>query len=159
MKEEQQSLTTVGENEGNQLLIAGGNYRIILSGNQTKGEYAVIEMTVPPGAGPNPHAHPDIEETFFVLEGEVSFKSDAGNYVAKTGSMIKIDKSGLVHSFKNLSDKPAKLLCTVFPAGLEDLFQELADFDPSLPLPEKMAAMKALADKYGNKMYPPDYFE
>ena len=83
MKEEQQSLTTVGENEGNQLLIAGGNYRIILSGNQTKGEYAVIEMTVPPGAGPNPHAHPDIEETFFVLEGEVSFKSDAGKLRCK----------------------------------------------------------------------------
>ena len=73
--------------------------------------------------------------------------------------MIKIDKGGLVHSFKNLSNKPAKLLCTVFPAGLEDLFQELADFDPSMPLPEKMAVMKALADKYGNKMYPPDYFE
>ncbi len=55
------------------LSIAGGSYRIVLSGAQTNGEFAIIEMTVPPGAGANPHAHPNIVETFMVLEGEVTF--------------------------------------------------------------------------------------
>ncbi|WP_431242248.1 hypothetical protein ACQ9BO_20470 [Flavobacterium sp. P21] len=57
-------IITVDETQGHKLNIAGGNYRIVISGKETNGEYAVIEMSVPPGAGPNPHAHADFTETF-----------------------------------------------------------------------------------------------
>ena len=154
-------IITVNETEGQKLKIAGGNYRIIISGKQTNGEYAVIEMSVPPGAGPNPHAHPDFTETFFVLEGEVSFKPELGSYVAKTNSFVNIPKGGIVHGFKNLSDKPAKLLCTVSPAGLDDLFVEMTTYmetnkDNETTTKEKV---NSIFEKYGQKMFLENYLD
>ena len=154
-------IIAVNETEGQKLKIAGGNYRIIISGKQTNGEYAVIEMSVPPGAGPNPHAHPDFTETFFVLEGEVSFKSELGSYVAKTNSFVNIPKGGIVHGFKNLSDQPAKLLCTVSPAGLDDLFVEMTTYmetnkDNEITTKEKI---NSIFVKYGQKMFPENYLD
>ncbi|WP_337966469.1 cupin domain-containing protein [uncultured Flavobacterium sp.] len=155
-------ITTVDETEGQKLNIAGGNYRIIISGKQTNGEYAVIEMSVPVGAGPNPHAHPDFAETFFVLEGEVSFKSELGSYVAKKNSFVNIPKGGIVHGFKNLSDKPAKLLCTVTPAGLDDLFEEMSNYMETASLNdelEKKENINAIFKKYGQTLYPESYLD
>ncbi|MEZ0130158.1 cupin domain-containing protein [Flavobacterium sp. LBUM151] len=155
-------IITVNETEGQKLKIAGGNYRIIISGKQTDGEYAVIEMSVPPGAGPNPHAHADFTETFFVLEGEVSFKSELGSYIAKQHSFVNIPKGGIVHSFKNLSDQPAKLLCTVTPAGLDDLFEEMAMYMETAPLDDetnKKEKITSIFEKYGQTMYPENYLD
>jgi quercetin dioxygenase-like cupin family protein len=154
-------IITISESEGQKLKIAGGNYRIIISGKQTNGEYAVIEMSVPPGAGPNPHAHPDFTETFFVLEGEVSFKSELGSYVAKKNSFINIPKGGIVHGFKNLSDKPAKLLCTVMPAGLDNLFEEIVAYIETNTNSEMETKEKinSIFEKYGQKMFPENYLD
>ncbi|CAH0310153.1 hypothetical protein [Pedobacter sp. Bi36] len=52
------NIKIINKNEGEYLGIAGGNYRIIISGEQTSGNYAVIEMIVSPGGGPPPHAPP-----------------------------------------------------------------------------------------------------
>lgn len=155
-------ITTVNESEGRKLKIAGVNYRIIISGKQTDGEYAVIEMSVPPGAGPNPHAHGDFTETFYVLEGEVTFKSENGSYVAKQNSFVNIPKGGIVHGFKNLSDKSAKLLCTVTPAGLDDLFEEIAEYletASSKTENETKEKINFLFEKYGQQMFPADYLD
>lgn len=147
--------------QGQKLNIAGGEYRIITSGKDTDGSYAIIEMTVPIGAGPVPHAHPDFEEIFHVLEGEVVFKSESGTFLAEKGATVTIPKGGIVHHFKNLSDKPAKLLCTVIPAGLDGFFVEaselmIANQDKGINLKEMI---NGISEKYGQKLYEPDYLE
>ena len=155
-------IITVNESEGRKLKIAGGNYRIIISGKQTNGEYAVIEMSVPAGAGPNPHSHADFTETFYVLEGEVTFKSEAGTYLAKKNSFVNIPKGGIVHGFKNRTNEPAKLLCTVTPAGLDDLFEEMAAYienSSAISENEKKENINSIFEKYGQKMYPEDFLE
>ncbi|MHC0443140.1 cupin domain-containing protein [Flavobacterium sp. 3-210] len=155
-------ILTVDETQGHKLKIAGGNYRIVISGKETNGEYAVIEMSVPPGAGPNPHVHPDFTETFFVLEGEVTFKSELGIYVAKKNAFVNIPKGGIVHGFKNLSNEPAKLLCTVSPAGLDDLFEEIASYmetNSSDSEIEKKEKINSIFLKYGQQMFPPDFLD
>ncbi len=43
----------------------------------------------------------------------------------KKGSFVNIPKGRIVHGFKNLSNEPAKFLCTVTLAGLDDLFGEI----------------------------------
>jgi quercetin dioxygenase-like cupin family protein len=46
-----------------------------LRGDQTKGRLAVMENRVAAGfAGPPLHVHPDFDETFYVLEGELTFQ-------------------------------------------------------------------------------------
>jgi quercetin dioxygenase-like cupin family protein len=153
-----------GANEGQSLSVAGGNYRILVSGKETGGAFATIDMLVPPGSGPGPHAHPDFQESFYVLDGEVEVKSEAGTYIAKKGAFISIPKGGIVHCFKNKTDTLAHLLCMVVPSGLEEMFLEIGKpvetgtFLPPPPMDaEGLKKIQALAEKYGQKLYPPDF--
>ena len=131
------------------LNIAGGIYRILVSGKETGGEYTVIEMNVPPGGGPGPHAHKNMHESFYVAEGEIEFRAKGIKQVAGAGASVFIPKGGAVHSFRNTSDKPAKLICTAVPAGLDEMFIEISQSYKS--------AIPAIMKKYGNEFFPTDY--
>ena len=143
-------ITYINNVDGERLSIAGGEYRIIIDGQQTNGSYAVIEMNIPPGSGPLPHSHPAIQETFFVLEGEIEFRTAAGTIQANQGAFVSIPFGGDIHAFKNTSDRKAKLICTVMPAGLEDMFREVSRTGP-----EKA---KEIAERFDIVIYPVDYF-
>lgn len=158
------NITIINKNEGERLAIAGGNYRIIVPGEQTQGNYAVIEMIVPPGGGPPPHAHPETQEMFHVLEGELEFKTEAGKQMVAKDGFVNIPFGGAIHCFKNTSENYARLLCTVVPAGLENLFREIGspvEADQFLPVPEltekRRQFLKDIDLKYGQKTYPPDF--
>lgn len=151
---------------GKSYSIMGGCYRVVISSEDTNHEYAVIEMLVPPGGGPNPHAHKDFHESFYVLEGEVAFTTAAGTVNAGVGSTIVIPKGGAVHSFKNKSDKLARLWCTVVPGGLDKFFAEVGQevaygtFLAPAPLTkEDMRKLEEVSDKYGQVLLAPDYWE
>jgi quercetin dioxygenase-like cupin family protein len=155
---------TLSAQEGQNLSIVGDTYRILVTGEETGGTFATIDMHILPGGGPGPHAHPDFEETFYVIDGEVEVKSEAGTYIAKKGSYVMIPKGGIVHCFKNKTDQIAHLLCTVVPSGLEEMFLEigkpvaLGDFLPPPAMdPESIKKLIATAEKYGQKVFPPDY--
>jgi quercetin dioxygenase-like cupin family protein len=155
------NIKTIDNNEGRKLNIAGGEYRIIISGKETNGAYAIIEMTVPIGAGPVPHSHSDFEETFFVVEGELTFKSENASYTAQKGATVSIPKGGIIHNFKNNSDKIAKLLCTVVPAGLDDFFVEVNELinnnkDKKIDL---KPSIQQISEKYGQKLYSPNFWD
>src|SRR5450432_774130 len=159
-----ENITTIDNGQGQSLSVVGDTYRIIMAGEQTNESYAVIDMLVPPGGGPGPHAHKDIQEMFYVVEGEVDFKMEGGNYKAKKGSFVNIPLGGAVHCFKNTSNGIAHLLCTVVPAGLDAFFQEIGKpiatgtfLKPTALSPEELLALKTIAEKYGQKLYPPDY--
>lgn len=158
------SLTTVDPLEGQVISVVGDSYRVIISGKQTNGAYAVIDMLVPPGAGPGPHAHAHIQESFYVLDGEIEVKTETKTYTAKKGSFVNIPMGGMVHCFKNKTDTVAHLLCTVTPSGLEEFFEEIGKPIPTgtfLPPPvmtaEAIEQLQKIAEKYGQKLFPPDY--
>lgn len=158
------TITTVDNEQGQSISVVGNTYRILISGEQTNSNYAVIDMLVPPGGGPGPHAHKDIQEMFYVVEGEIDFKMEGGSYTAKKGSFVNISLGGAVHSFKNTTDKVAHLLCTVVPAGLESFFKEIGKpvetdkfLASSAPTMEELDKLKSIAEKYGQELYPPDF--
>ena len=161
-----ENITTNNIGQGQSISIVGDTYRIIMSGEQTNGSYAVIDMLVPPGGGPGPHAHKHFQEMFYVADGEVEFKMEGGSYKAKKGSFVNIPLGGAVHCFKNTSNAVAHLLCTVVPAGLDSFFQEIGkpvEIGTFLPPPtlskEELGKLKSIAEKYGQQLYPPDYFD
>jgi quercetin dioxygenase-like cupin family protein len=160
------NIKTIGPSEGETLAVVGDNYRVVVSGKQTGGAYAVIDMLVPPGGGPGPHAHAGFQELFYVVDGEVEFKTEAGKYTAEKGATINIPMGGAVHCFKNTSDRVAHLLCTVIPSGLEEFFEEVGTpVGPGVFLPPpaldaaEIARLTALAEKHGQKVYPPHYLD
>ncbi|MDQ2719421.1 MAG: cupin domain-containing protein [Bacteroidota bacterium] len=158
------SITTIDSGQGQSLSVVGDSYRILISGEQTDNNYAVIDMLIPPGGGPGPHAHKDIQEMFYVVEGEIDFKMEGGSYIAKKGAFVNIPLGGSVHCFKNTTDKIVHLLCTVVPAGLDSFFKEIGKpvesgvflASPNLTKVE-LDKLKSLAEKYGQELYPPDY--
>ena len=159
-------LTTVDAQDGQTLSVVGDTYRIVIAGEQTGGAYAAIDMLIPPQGGPGPHAHPDFQESFYVMEGEIVVKSETQTYTARKGSFVNIPLGGMVHDFKNMTETTAHLLCVVVPAGLEKFFQEIGKpvppgefLPPPVMGPEEQKKMQAIAEKYGQKLFPPDYLD
>lgn len=157
---------TIGPEEGKSVSVGGGTYRILIGGKETGGAYATIDMLIPPGSGPGPHAHADIEESFYVIDGEIEVRSEFGHYVATKGSFISIPKGGVVHAFRNNTQQMAHVLCTVVPAGLETLFEEIGqpvaagEFLPPIRLDEAtIKRLQAIAEKHGQQIFPPNYLD
>jgi quercetin dioxygenase-like cupin family protein len=105
--------------------IVGGTYTLLVTGGQTGGRYCLIDMLVPPGGGPPPHRH-DFEEMFTILNGEIELTFRGETRRASAGSTVNIPANA-PHSFKNKSDKPARLLCMCTPAGQEEFFMAVGD--------------------------------
>ena len=159
-------LTTVNTEDGKTVSVAGNNYKTIISGKHTNNEYAVIDMLVPSLGGPDPHSHPDIQEAFYILDGEIEFTSEDGTYTAKKGSFVNIPKGGMIHQFKNLRKNLAHMICIVTPAGMEEMFEEIGtpvETNTFLPTPEineeTITKVSEVGEKYGQKFYPADYFK
>jgi quercetin dioxygenase-like cupin family protein len=158
--------TIVDPDGGKILSVVGGNYRVLVSGKQTNGAFSTIDMLVPPQNGPGPHSHENFYESFYIVDGEVEVHSEAGTYTAKKGSYVVIPKGGVVHYFKNVSNRLAHLLCTVVPAGLETFFEEIGepvaagDFLPPPPMDqESIKRLQEIAQTHGQVLYPPDFLD
>lgn len=166
MQQEPTNVKIIDVSEGTTLSVAGNNYRIIVSGSQTDHTYAVFDMLVPPGGGPAPHQHPGMQEFFYVTQGELIFKTTAGHQKVGQGGFVQIPYEGGIHCFKNESTSMARLLCTVMPAGLEQVFTIVGqpagpgEFLPPLAITEDMAdTLKKLNEKFNQTIYPPDYLD
>ena len=103
--------------------VVGDTYTILLSGADTAGKFCLIDMHIPPGGGPPPHRH-DFEETFTLLEGELSFIFRGKKSVARAGETVHVPANA-PHQFHNASAQPARLLCVCSPAGQDEFFMEL----------------------------------
>jgi quercetin dioxygenase-like cupin family protein len=140
--------------EGRRIGIVGDIYRFLAVGEDTDGKYATFEAIVPPGSGPPPHIHSREEESFLVLEGQMTFQLGEDRIVAEAGTFLNMPV-GSLHSFKNDTYKQAKLLISIAPAGLEEMFfevgQPLADDAEQAPTPGQAEIEKLLAaaPRYG----------
>lgn len=140
--------------QGRTVAVVGDVYRFLATGKDTNGKYALWEALVPPGGGPPPHVHSREEEGFYVLDGEITIAVNGERVVATAGVFANMPV-GSLHSFKNESDRPARMLISVAPAGLEEMFFEcgvpLTEGAMTAPPPTKDESekMMAVAPEYG----------
>ena len=140
--------------QGRTVSLVGDVYRFLATGEDTNSKYTLIEALVSPGGGPPPHVHSREEEGFYILEGEIAFSIDGKRVVATPGMFANMPV-GTPHSFKNETNKLAKMLATVAPAGLEKMFMEIAvplaeGATTALPpTKEDIEKLLAIAPKYG----------
>lgn len=146
--------------DGTRVAVMGDLYRYLATGDETGGAYAMIDATVPPGGGPPPHVHSREEESFFVLEGEITFRLDDQTIVAGPNTFLNMP-IGSLHSFKNESGQPARMLITLAPAGLEKMFLEAGkvltspDEQPQPPTEQEIKKLLEVAPKYGVQIHVP----
>jgi quercetin dioxygenase-like cupin family protein len=139
---------------GRTIAIVGDVYRFLATGTETGGAYSSFEAMVPPGGGPPPHVHTREAESFYVLEGEMMFRAGDDVMRATAGTFVHLPP-GLAHSFKNESDALARMIITMTPAGLEEMFFEvgtpLAEGTTTAlpPTHEEIARLLAAAPRYG----------
>ena len=128
---------------------AGDVYRYLATGDDTDGAYFLVEATVPPGGGPPFHIQTREEEAFYILEGELTFYSEDGEIVAGSGTYLNIPKE-VKHRFRNNGDQTAKMLFFFSPAGIEALFDALAEMDePKGDFNSVIGALNVLGKAYG----------
>ena len=148
--------------QGRTIAVVGDVYRFLATGKETDGKYALWEALALPGGGPPPHIHSREEEGFYVLDGEIAFTINGERVVAKAGTFANIPV-GTPHSFKNESDHTAKMLISVAPAGLEEMFfgvgVPLAEgaTTASPPTKDEIDRLLAAAPKYGIEIRVPGH--
>ncbi|ADB18183.1 Cupin 2 conserved barrel domain protein [Pirellula staleyi DSM 6068] len=139
--------------EGKTFAIVGDIYRFLVTGDETGGAYAMWEAVVGPGGGPPPHIHSREEESFYILEGEITFTIGDQTVVATPGMFANVSR-GTAHSFRNQTEKPARMIISVAPAGLEKMFISIGTpcliTDPVPPItPADIERVIAAAPQYG----------
>jgi quercetin dioxygenase-like cupin family protein len=118
----EKGITLSGEGfAGEKLNILGQLYFPKASTDST---YA-FETNSDPGQFVPVHIHPNQDEFILVQEGALDLKLDGVWTKAHAGDLVRLPR-GIPHGYFNKSDKPARALFWVSPAGkLEALFRAL----------------------------------
>ena len=83
---------------------------------------ALITM-LPHREGPEVHAHSDEDDSFYILEGELTFMVDEDELVAGPGTFVLVPP-GVEHTFANRSDVPVRMINVHAPAGFDLRLEE-----------------------------------
>ena len=108
----------------------------------TGGRWSMMEQLLPKGAGPPPHKHLWSDETFYILDGTITFLLENGLRTATKGAFINVARNTR-HAFRVDSDT-ARFLNGYTPASMEAMVAELGKrtAQRTLPAPVPMPAGK-----------------
>jgi quercetin dioxygenase-like cupin family protein len=95
-------------------------YTVKATATQTNGALGLIEASVPPGGGPEPHAHNDQDETFYMLSGELEFLDGDHAFTARAEDFVYVPR-GIRHRFRNKGAHTAKMIFMWTPGGPEEV--------------------------------------
>ena len=116
-------------------------------GEETGGRLTAYEFAMPPAtAGPPLHLHRSWDEAFYVLAGTVTFLIDGRTSAVAAGGFVFVPR-GVLHTFWNEGDAPARQLTVFAPAGIEHYFAE-ATAALAAGGEESLAAAVALMEKH-----------
>ncbi len=143
-------LVVLAPHDGRSLTAFGNRITYKVTGDETGGQFAMVEFEVPPGPGVGTplHHHP-FDELFYILAGTITFVLGDETVSAQPGSFVYVP-GGTVHRYTNEEAVPARYLGMVAPAGFEKFAIELADLVASAPAHAPSADdLLALNRRYG----------
>lgn len=129
--------------------------REIVTGNETGGAFSLAELQGPPGEEVPLHVHTVEDESFLLIEGQITLWAGNETRVLEPGD-FGIMPRNVPHCYRVTSDTPARWYAITSPAGFEGFMREASQPaaeqripDPVQPTPEQLAELGALAQKYG----------
>lgn len=137
----------LGPGEGHAVRLVAHRLTVKAPGDATGGAFALFECELCRGFEPPLHLHTREEESYYVLDGELTFSVGDERVEARAGSFVLLPR-GIPHTFSVGGGGSARALLIVSPAAFEGFFLELADpvdtDDPvRLPEPHVLAAVGA----------------
>ena len=110
---------------------------VLADANDTGGRFSLMEELLPKGSGPGPHTHTWSDETYYMLDGEVTFLVGDEIIVARKGDFLMVPRDTR-HAFR-VDSETARFLNGYTPASLEAAVIEMAMPAPERTLPPKNA--------------------
>jgi hypothetical protein len=137
----------------------GGLYEVLLSSAETNGAATVMQMTLPQGMGPPPHAHhKGVTETVYVVEGTLTYQIEGKKMEGGPGSVFRIP-ADTFETFEPTSR--VRVVITYEPGGIDEFFAEAGEpaqrreVPPAPTSPPDVARLTRLGAKYGIEIKAP----
>jgi mannose-6-phosphate isomerase-like protein (cupin superfamily) len=95
-----------------------GNIEFLARSADTPRFNLALVTVQPRSGGPPPHTHAAEDDSFYVLEGELTFGVEGEEVVAGPGTFVLLPP-GVEHTFENRGDRIARFLNIHAPAGFD----------------------------------------
>lgn len=132
----------------------------LATGEETGGTYALVEEVGRKGASGVPplHVHAREEESFYIIEGEMTFYVSDEVITAPSGTLVVLPRR-VPHRFEITSEE-VRCLNLITPAGFEGFYREMSEPAQALTLPPApegppdVARLVSTAANYGCEILP-----
>jgi quercetin dioxygenase-like cupin family protein len=116
---------TVEPGQGRSVSLRGTEVRFTVESTDANGA-SCTEWDAAPGFDTGLHVHERLEETWYVLEGELEFRLGEETFTATPGATVFVPPR-VAHAFANRTDGTARFLLILSPPGHDRYFDELAE--------------------------------
>jgi mannose-6-phosphate isomerase-like protein (cupin superfamily) len=111
--------------QGDSISLRGTKVTFKVRGDQADGA-SCTEWLAAPGFDTGLHVHQRLEETWYILDGELEFRDGKETLRATPGACVFVPPH-VPHAFANRTEAPTKFLLITSPAAFDRYFVELAD--------------------------------
>ena len=87
-------------------------------------ETVVLEMTLPVGSSAPLHVHDSLDDTWYILDGEMVVRCGDDVLVARAGHWVSMPR-GVPHTFRVVGERAARILLVHDNASFRDFVREL----------------------------------
>lgn len=138
----------------------GALMTFLATGEDTHGQFALIEAVGRRGNVPPPHIHHREDEVFYILEGEIVFSVSGRTIKGTPGTMIFLPRD-VRHEF-SIESEQYRMLMLIIPAGFEGWFKQFSVPARAMTLPPanepaygEVQRMLEAAPRYGLEFFLP----
>jgi len=123
MSKPESAVEVIGPAAGERVDVLGAPVLLKSGGDPRHMTFA--DHPLPAGYGVPMHLHEDEDELFYILEGELTVTTEAGEMVAGPGSFVHLPR-GCPHAFRNASGRDGRMIVVASPGGgLDGVFRGL----------------------------------
>jgi mannose-6-phosphate isomerase-like protein (cupin superfamily) len=109
--------------EGQALWFLRNRMSVKATADSTGGAFGLVESLMAPGFSPPMHVHHREDESFYILEGELTLQCGERQFRAGAGAFVFLPRD-VPHTFVVEGDRPARMLTFLTPGGGEGVFIE-----------------------------------
>jgi quercetin dioxygenase-like cupin family protein len=161
MQRQEPTAKIVQRRAGPAYRLANNLITVKVTAADTRGYYALFEISSPPGQGMPTHRRRYDDESLWVLQGRVRLAAGDDEVELGAGGYAFVPR-GIARSFTNNGAEEARLLSLVTPGGIQERFIAEAGERVAEPAGDSTAGaaqtwsdIAAIAQKYGIDILPP----